>query len=90
MSDNPKPHWHLDRNVSVGHIASTFMIFVSFVMWAINMDKKVEQNALSIQHLAELRDEDQSRQEASMSELKSNLRDINLKLDRLIEREVGR
>lgn len=66
------------------------MIFVSFVMWAINMDKKVEQNALSIQHLAELRDEDQSRQEASMSELKSNLRDINLKLDRLIEREVGR
>lgn len=85
-----KRSWHLDKTISVGHLVSTVVIAVSVFSWAMTLDKRVEQNALAIIHLKEQQATEQKRIEQLRSEIKQDLRDINHKLDRLIESQSKR
>lgn len=88
--DNQKASWHLDKTISVGHLVSTVIIAVSVFSWAVTLDKRVEQNSLSITHLKEQQVTDRKQVQEMRSEIKQDLRDINAKLDRLIESQVNR
>lgn len=35
-------HWHLDKRVSVGHIATTAVIVATFVVWLMNLDNRLQ------------------------------------------------
>ncbi len=85
-----KRSWHLDKTISVGHLVSTVVIAVSVFSWAMTLDKRVEQNSLAIIHLKEQQAAEAKRIEQLRSEIKQDLRDINSKLDRLIENQVKR
>lgn len=80
-----KANWHLDKTISVGHLVSTLVIAVSVFSWAMALDKRVEQNSLAIAHLKEQQATEQKRIQDIRQEIKQDLRDINTKLDRLIE-----
>lgn len=88
--DNQKASWHLDKTISVGHLVSTVIIAVSVFSWAVTLDKRVEQNSLSITHLKEQQVTDRKQVQEMRAEIKQDLRDINAKLDRLIESQVNR
>ena len=82
--------WHLDKTISVGHLVSTVVIAVSVFSWAMTLDKRVEQNSLSITHIKEQQIAEQKRIDQLRTEIKQDLRDINQKLDRLIESQGKR
>lgn len=83
-----KANWHLDKTISVGHLVSTLVIAVSVFSWAMALDKRVEQNSLAISHLKEQQATEQKRIQELRQEIKQDLRDINSKLDRLIESQL--
>lgn len=80
-----KRSWHLDKTISVGHLVSTLVIAISVFSWAVTLDKRVEQNSIAIVHLKEQQANEQKRLQELRHEIKQDLRDINQKLDRLIE-----
>lgn len=82
--------WHLDKTVSVGHLISTLVIGISVFSWAIALDKRVEQNSIQIQLVKEQQRLEATRVEALRIELRGDLRDINQKLDRIIEDHLVR
>ena len=85
-----KRSWHLDKTISVGHLVSTLVIAISVFSWAITLDKRVEQNSIAIVHLKEQQANEQKRLQELRQEIKQDLRDINSKLDRLIENQGKR
>lgn len=85
-----KRSWHLDKTISVGHLVSTVIIAVSVFSWAVTLDKRVEQNSLNIEHLKEQQVNDRKQVQEMRVEIKQDLRDINAKLDRLIESQAKR
>jgi len=87
--DNERRAWHLDKTISVGHLLSTVVIAISVFSWASAVDRRVEQNAQAIKYLSKEQTEGQNRLDALRSEIKTDLRSINAKLDRLIERQRG-
>jgi len=85
-----KRSWHLDKTISVGHLVSTLVIAISVFSWAVTLDKRVEQNSIAIVHLKEQQANEQKRLQELRQEIKQDLRDINQKLDRLIENQGKR
>ena len=85
-----KRSWHLDKTISVGHLVSTLVIAISVFSWAATLDKRVEQNSIAIVHLKEQQANEQKRLQELRQEIKQDLRDINQKLDRLIESQGKR
>ena len=79
-------HWHINKTVSVGNLLSTFVIAVSMLVWANSMEIRVEQNTLSIDYVKSEQEADRKHVATLRQEIKSDLRAINAKLDRLIER----
>ncbi|MBU6955751.1 hypothetical protein [Hahella sp. HN01] len=92
MEENqiPRRHWHLDKTISVGHLISTLVIAISVITWAGSIDRRVEQNALAVKYLNEEQVQQRQRIDAVRNEIKTDLRAINDKLDRLIERQSER
>lgn len=87
--DIERQAWHLDKTISVGHLLSTVIIAISVFSWASAVGRRVEQNAQAIKYLSKEQTADQHRLDALRSEIKIDLRNINTKLDRLIERQSG-
>lgn len=76
--------WHLDKRVSVGHIVTTAVVIVSFVVWANTLDKRIALNENAIKQ-NEKQIELQREQTAQVySGLHSELEKINDKLDKFI------
>lgn len=76
-------HWTFDKRVSFGHIVTTGMALVAiFASWA-TMERRVSINETKLEHL-------EVQQDKARQEMREELGDINEKLDRLIERELGR
>ena len=86
---NDRREWHLDKNVSIGHIVSTLIIAMSVFSWAMAIDKRVEQNAQSITFLTYNQKRVENRVDLTRQEIRQDLQAINSKLDRLIERQIG-
>lgn len=83
MSEEPtrRSDWHLDKNISVGHIVSTMMIALSVFAWATSIEKRVDKNEQSIGHIIE----NTNRIEKGIQTIKDNqrqdYREISAKLD---------
>lgn len=89
--------WHLEKNVSVGHIITTLTVVVAGVLYLAGVEKRVEMNSSELRHHTEniIRVEAaQKSQNAWISakidsmrkEQKSDTDRLEDKLDRLIER----
>lgn len=78
-------NWQLEKTINVGHLLTTLVIGLSAFSWASTVEKKVDQNALSIEFLsAEQKREERLRIDLR-TEIKEDLDSINEKLDRIIE-----
>lgn len=42
MNNIENGHWHLDKRVSVGHLVSTLVIVITFVLWLMNLDARLQ------------------------------------------------
>lgn len=84
-----KAGWHVDKTISAGHILSTVVIAISVFTWASAVDRRIEKNAQSITHLTEKHQQNREMVAELRAELRVDLRGMNQKLDRIIERQAG-
>ncbi len=83
---SPSPdRWHIDKGIGVAHILTTIGLVIGGMLYITGHDNRIAQNELNIRHLQSERIADQDRTEKKFDELKTDLRMINNKLDRLIE-----
>lgn len=80
--------WHLDKTISVGHLISTVTIALSVFVWAMALEKRVEQHAIQIQMIKESQVHEQSRLEAMRLEIKADNLRMEDKLDRLLQTQI--
>ena len=80
--------WHLDKSVSIAHIGTTLTLILAALWYLAGQDTRISNLELNIKHLQSERLADQGRTEKKFDELKTDLRMINTKLDRLIESQV--
>lgn len=77
--------WHIDKGIGVAHIITTGMLIVTALWYLAGQDRRISLLEQGVDHLKQARISDQHRTEKTLDELKTDLRLINSKLDRLIE-----
>lgn len=82
--------WHLDKGIPIAVIVSVVILAVSMSRDQSKQDERISLVEGSVQVLQQARLNDQARTEKNFDELKVDIRAMNSKLDRLIEREYGR
>ncbi len=82
---NDRRGWHIDKGVGAAHIITTIMLIVTALWYVAGQDRRIAVLELGVNYLQQSRTTDQSRTEKKFDELKTDLRTINSKLDRLIE-----
>jgi hypothetical protein len=89
MSDPDRRGWHVQKGIDAIHVITTFVFIIGGFWFLAGQDKRISNLELSAQYAQESSVSQQQRTEKKLTELKSNLRDINSKLDRLIESQIG-
>jgi len=82
--------WHVDKGIPIAVIVSVIILAVSISRDQSKQDERISLVEGSVQVLQQARLNDQARTEKNFDELKVDIRSMNSKLDRLIEREYGR
>ena len=77
--------WHVDKGIPIAVIITVIGLAVGGMRHLGEQDQRISNVELSIEHLRQFRLSDQVRSEKKFDELKTDLRLINSKLDRLIE-----
>ena len=77
--------WHISRAVSLTHILSTVTIIGALFIYFSDVNGRVNNNALNIQHLQTTRADDQVRTDKKFDEIRGYMLRIESKLDRVIE-----
>lgn len=90
MSDShDRRGWHIDRGIPPAVIVTIVLAMMGGVVAVVNMavgqDRRIGDVELTVRYLQQSRVGDQQRTEKKFDELKTDLRMINGKLDRLIE-----
>lgn len=85
MTDMDRRGWHLDKGVPIAVIITVIVLAVGGMRHLGKQDERLSNVELTIEHLKQSRVSDQVRAEKKFDELKTDLRLINRKLDRLIE-----
>lgn len=78
--------WHLSKSLDLGHLLVTVAMLASFVIWAMAQERRLTtvENGLQTEHNINVtQDAERARQR---DEIRSDLKAINDKLDRLVER----
>lgn len=89
MSD--RRSWHIDRSIPLAVIVMGVVMVVQVSRDQSKQDERISLVENSVQMLQQSRISDQQRSEKKFDELKTDLRLINGKLDRLIEGDgIGR
>lgn len=83
--NNLKEQWHLSKSISVSHLVATGMMVVSVFAYINSFDKRLTENEIEVSHIKETRIADMKRGDEKYREMKADLKEINRKLDRLIE-----
>lgn len=94
-----RENWHLDRSVSIGHLLTTVAMAMTLAAGWVTMSERVakleaefSQISSQIVMLLERQASRDARQDSEIMELRrevsQDLRDINAKLDRLIESQL--
>jgi hypothetical protein len=47
-------HWHISKSVSIGHLATTFVIIISVVTYITNVEHAIDVNLIKIKNNKEL------------------------------------
>ena len=89
MSDPDRRGWHVQKGIDAIHVITTFVFIIGGFWFLAGQDKRISNLELSAQYMQQNSGSQQQRTEKKLTELKSNLRDINSKLDRLIESQIG-
>lgn len=86
MTDvNDRRGWHVDKGIPIAVIITVIVLAVSISRDQAKQDERIALVESSVQVLQQSRLSDQQRSEKKFDELKTDLRLINSKLDRLIE-----
>ena len=89
MSDPDRRGWHVQKGIDAIHVLTTFIFIIGGFWFLAGQDKRISNLELGMQYTQERTGSQQQRTEKKLTELKSDLRDINSKLDRLIESQIG-
>lgn len=84
--DANRRRWHLDRSVSIGHLITTLTIAASIFIWAMKMETRISLLEQSAVRQVEIDRRQDDTQKESVTVMRDQLRDINSKLDRIIEK----
>jgi len=87
MSDNhqDRRRWHIDRGIPIAVILALIGIAYAGIQRLSEQDERISKVELNVQYIQQSRTIDQGRTEKKFDELKTDLRTINSKLDRIIE-----
>ncbi|MCK7542967.1 hypothetical protein MLC59_02125 [Marinobacter bryozoorum] len=77
--------WHLDKGIPIAVIITIIVLTVTISRDQAKQDERIALTESAINVLQQGRLQDQGRAEKKFDELKTDLRTINAKLDRLIE-----
>lgn len=86
----PVNHWHMKKEFNLVHVIMTLAMIFSFVTFIFNFDKRIESNDLQITHLREVHQQDiealKEQRAEDQRRIEKTLDSINLKLDKLLEK----
>ncbi|MCL1485136.1 hypothetical protein MIH18_23715 (plasmid) [Marinobacter sp. M3C] len=85
MDDTGRRGWHIDKGIPIAVILALLGIAYAGVQRLSAQDERISKVELSVQYIQQSRVIDQGRTEKKFDELKTDLRTINSKLDRIIE-----
>ena len=85
MDDTGRRGWHIDKGIPIAVILALLGIAYAGVQRLSAQDERISKVELSVQYIQQSRVNDQGRTEKKYDELKTDLRTINSKLDRIIE-----
>lgn len=90
MAEEHRRQWHLEKSVSISHIISTLMIAGTVFVYIGRMDTRIALLEQSNNQQASVDQRQDMERNESFREFRENMKLINDKLDRLIERNGGR
>jgi len=106
MSEAPQrraadKQWHLDRTVSVGHMVSTLSLLIVGIVYVTDINSKVETHderlsgieetiTLERENMIRMFEEQKDDSTRAFDQLRDDMKSINQKLDKLIERELAK
>ncbi|EDM47771.1 hypothetical protein [Marinobacter algicola] len=79
--------WHINKGVDLIHIVTTGVLLIGGLWFLAEQNTRISNLELSYRHMQQLNMAEQDRTEKKFDDLKTDLRLINSKLDRLIESE---
>lgn len=81
--------WHIDKGVPPAVIITIILAViggvVAVVNMAVNQDRRIGSVELTVKHLEQTQEEDRKRARLKYNDLKTDLRIISRKLDRILE-----
>lgn len=83
-------HWRLNKTIDASHIITALVVMASIFWWVNSVERRVDKNSQAIHHLIEAQKQERNRVDGLLVEIKTDLRSINNKLDRFIERQAVR
>lgn len=90
MAEEHRRQWHLEKSVSISHIVSTLVIAGTVFAYIGKMDTRIALLEQSNNQQASVDQRQDAERNESFREFRENMKLINDKLDRLIERNGGR
>jgi len=83
-------HWHLDKKVNLSHMVTTMILLISGVVYVGDIDTKVEKQGIQIESLQEKVEQQRDDTKSMFTQLRSDMKGIDQKLDKLIDRELSK
>ena len=82
-------HWHLSRSISLSHMLTTVALVISGVVYVGDIDTKVEKQGVQIESLQREVEKQRDDTKQMFGQLRDDMKGIDTKLDRLIDRELN-
>lgn len=81
MLDDDKSGWHLNKNISIGHLITTFTVAASVMFWAMSMDTRVTVLERELAHSQAADERMEKELKESLIEVKATLLRIEMRMD---------
>ena len=89
MSEHDEEHWHLSKSISIGHLMTTLAVVLSGFVYISDIDTQVQKQGVQIQAMRDSQSAERQVTESMFNRLREDMKSINTKLDKLIERELS-
>ncbi|MBU2714124.1 hypothetical protein [Zooshikella harenae] len=86
MTVHQQDEWIFKKEINITHIIATLSLVISAIVFGSSVDKRIELNATNIQHVMTTQAKADLRYKEFRNEMKSDMKGINDKLDRLLDR----